>query len=97
VGKLNNLRLVAMKAKNLLAKNDDKVKQAIDKAAGVVDTKTKGKYSQKITGAAAKAKDAVDKIPDEPGARPRPPTQQPPPAEQPPSAQPPSTDPPSRS
>jgi MT0933-like antitoxin protein len=41
------------KAKSLLSQNADKVEQAIDKAADIVDDKTSGKY-----------KDAVDKVQD---------------------------------
>jgi hypothetical protein len=66
VGKLNDMRRLAETARKLLAKNDVKVKQALEKAADVVDSKTKGKYSEKIEGAVAKAKEAVDKLPDRP-------------------------------
>jgi hypothetical protein len=68
VGKLNDMRRLAETAKKLVAKNDVKVKQALEKAADVVDSKTKGKYSEKIEGAVAKAKEAVDKLPDRPPA-----------------------------
>jgi hypothetical protein len=68
VGKINNMRRVAEMARKLVAKNDAKVKEALEKAAGVVDSKTKGKYSEKIEGAVTKAKDAVDKLPDRPPA-----------------------------
>ena len=64
VGRINDARRLAAKAKELLAKNDLKVKEALDKAAGVVDSRTKGKYSDKIEGAVSKAKQAVDKLPD---------------------------------
>ena len=68
MGKINNMRRVAEMAKKLVAKNDAKVKEALEKAADVVDSKTKGKYSEKIEGAVTKAKDAVDKLPDRPPA-----------------------------
>jgi hypothetical protein len=38
------------------------IDKGIDKAADVVDDKTKGKHSDKIEGAAKKAKDIVDKV-----------------------------------
>ncbi|HEY0397241.1 MAG TPA: antitoxin [Acidimicrobiia bacterium] len=68
MGKLNDMRRLAETAKKLVAKNDVKVKQALEKAADVVDSKTKGRYSEKIEGAVAKAKEAVDKLPDRPPA-----------------------------
>jgi hypothetical protein len=86
VGKLNDMRRLAEKAKELVAKNDVKVKQALEKAADVVDSKTKGKYSEKIEGAVTRAKEAVDKLPD------RPPAPDPPPA----PGQPPAPDQPDR-
>ena len=64
MGKIKDARWLAAQAKKLLAKNDAKVKEALDKAAGVVDSRTKGKYSDKIEGAVSKAKTAVDKLPD---------------------------------
>lgn len=70
------------KAKNLLAKNADKVDQAIDKAGDIVDKKTHGKYAStvdKVQDAAkqAAAKQAADGNPPPPQAPPAPP---PPPA-----------------
>jgi F0F1-type ATP synthase membrane subunit b/b' len=85
VGRLNDARRLAAKAKQLLAKNDVKVKEALDKAAGVVDSRTKGRYSDKIEGAVSKAKEAVDKLPDRASAAddpaPTPPPPPPPPPE----------------
>lgn len=49
------------KAKDLLAKNADKVETAIDKAADVVDNKTQGKYTDKVNKVQDAAKNAVDK------------------------------------
>ena len=72
MGMLDDVKRLGQKAKGLVAKNDDKVKQAIDKAAGIADDKTKGKYSEKLGGAATKAKEAVDKLPDQPPAPDRP-------------------------
>ena len=64
MGRLNDARRLVAKAKELLAKNDVKVKETLDKVAGVVDDKTKGKYTDKIEGAVAKTKEVVDKLPD---------------------------------
>ena len=51
------------KAKDLLAKNADKVDAAIDKAGDVIDEKTGGKYSGIVDKAQDAAKNAA---PDEP-------------------------------
>ncbi|MEU8715306.1 MULTISPECIES: antitoxin [unclassified Streptomyces] len=54
----------------------DKLQHGIDRAARVVDEKTKGKYSDKIQTGTGKAKDAMDRFvhPDatDPSAPPRP-------------------------
>jgi hypothetical protein len=52
----------AGKAKDLVRDNADKVDDAVDKVAGVVDEQTKRKHTAKITGGAAKAKDALAKF-----------------------------------
>jgi hypothetical protein len=78
---LDDLKRLGDKAKGLVVKNDDKVKKAIDKAAALADKQTKGKYSEKLGGVAAKAKGAVDKLPDQPPAAEKP--DQPPAAEKP--------------
>jgi hypothetical protein len=51
------------KVKSLLAKNDDKVDSAIDKAGDIVDQKTQGKYTQQVDKVQEAAKKAVDKTP----------------------------------
>lgn len=66
MGILDGVKRFGQKAKNLVAKNNTKMKQTIDKAAGAVDSRTKGKYTEKIDRAATKAKETVDKIPDQP-------------------------------
>jgi hypothetical protein len=48
------------KAKDLIHDNEEKVDDAIDKVAEVVDEKTGGKHGDKIEKAVAKAHDAVD-------------------------------------
>ena len=50
------------KAKDAVDQHGDKISSGIDKAAKVVDDKTKGKYSDKIGSGSAKAKDALDKL-----------------------------------
>jgi hypothetical protein len=52
------------KAKQLVGKHDDKVKQGIDKVADVADEKTGEKHTDQIEAAADKAKEAVDKLDD---------------------------------
>ncbi|GAA0209925.1 MULTISPECIES: antitoxin [unclassified Aeromicrobium] len=53
------------KAAELAKTQNDKIDQGIDKAAGLADKATKGKYTGKIDGAAGKAKDAADKLAEE--------------------------------
>lgn len=50
------------KIKGLVSGNKDTVKSGIDKAADLVDDKTKNQHSDKIDTAADKAKDVVDKL-----------------------------------
>ncbi len=50
------------KAKDAVDQHGDKIASGIDKAAKVVDDKTKGKYSDKIGSGTATAKDALDKL-----------------------------------
>ncbi len=49
------------KAKDLLAKNADKVDSAIDKAGDLVDEKTQGKYAETVDKVQDAAKKAVAK------------------------------------
>jgi hypothetical protein len=49
------------KVKSLLAKNADKVDNAIDKAGDIVDKKTQGKYTSTVDKVQDAAKNAVDK------------------------------------
>lgn len=53
------------KVKGLLGQHEDKVDDAIDKAADVADDKTGGEHTEKIDAAADKAKDVVDKLADD--------------------------------
>lgn len=52
------------RARHLVGKHDDKVKQGIEKTADVADDKTGGRYTEKIDTAADKTKDAIDKLSD---------------------------------
>ena len=48
------------KAKEAVDQHGDKIATGLDKAAKVVDDKTKGKYSDKIDTGVRKTKDALD-------------------------------------
>ena len=61
------------KAEEAVDQHGDKIATGIDKAAKVVDDKTKGKYTDKIGTGTTKAKEALEKldgknddIPDDP-------------------------------
>ena len=80
------------KAVDLAKQHDDKIDQGIDKASGLADKATKGKYTDKIDGAAQKAKDAYEKPQaqqDSPPPPPAPPADPPPPPQTPSAPQPP--------
>ncbi|MEU0116620.1 antitoxin [Streptomyces bobili] len=74
MGLLNNLKAKLSPAKDkvsgLAQQHGDKIQHGIDKAAHVVDERTKGKYSNKIESGTGKAKGAVDRLAhkDKPGA-----------------------------
>ncbi|MFD8015439.1 antitoxin [Streptomyces sp. NPDC058955] len=50
------------KVADLAQQHGDKIDHGLDKAAKMVDEKTKGKYSDKIQSGTGKAKDAIDRI-----------------------------------
>ncbi|MEU6815945.1 antitoxin [Streptomyces sp. NPDC046860] len=50
------------KVTDLARQHGDKVQGGIDKAAQVVDERTKGKYTDKIHAGTDKAKEAVDRL-----------------------------------
>jgi hypothetical protein len=52
------------KATDVVDKHGEQISAGLDKAAGAVDKKTKGKYSDKIRTGNQKAKDALDKLDD---------------------------------
>ena len=66
MGFLDNLKKRAPelkeKAADLAASKNSQIDQGIQKAAGMASKATKGKYDDKIDGAAGKAKDAADKL-----------------------------------
>ena len=53
------------KVKGLLGQHEEKVDDAIDKAADLADDKTDGKHTDKIDAAADKAKDVVEGLADD--------------------------------
>ena len=53
------------KVKGLLGQHEEKVDDAIDKAADIADDKTDGKHTDKIDAAADKAKDVVEGLADD--------------------------------
>ena len=59
MGFLDKLKKQATEA---VDKHGDQIAGGLDKAAGMVDKKTKGKYSDKIKTGHQKAKDALDKL-----------------------------------
>ncbi|WP_030709664.1 antitoxin [Streptomyces sp. NRRL F-2580] len=66
MGLLDNLKAKLGPAKDkvgdLAQKNEGKIAEGLDKVAKVVDSKTHGKYSDRITSGTGKAKDALGKI-----------------------------------
>ncbi|GAA2495018.1 antitoxin [Streptomyces longisporus] len=66
MGLLNNLKAKLNPAKDkvsgLAQQHGDKITHGLDKAAKVVDEKTKGKYSDKIHTGTGKAKGAMDRL-----------------------------------
>ncbi|MFF9196007.1 antitoxin [Streptomyces sp. SBR177] len=70
------------KVSDLAQQHGGKVEQGLEKAAKVVDEKTKGKYSGKIETGTGKAKEAIERLAhkDEGPTPPTPPTPPPPPA-----------------
>ncbi|MFF0161008.1 antitoxin [Streptomyces sp. NPDC005263] len=74
MGLLDNLKAKLSPAKDkvsgLAQQHGDKVERGLDKAAKVVDEKTKGKYSGKIHAGTGKAKGAMDRIAHKDGTDP---------------------------
>jgi hypothetical protein len=74
MGLMDNLKAKLAPAKDkvsgLAQQHGGKIENGLDKAAKVVDEKTKGKYSDKIQTGTGKAKDAMDRLAhrDDPGS-----------------------------
>ncbi|MEU7295685.1 antitoxin [Streptomyces exfoliatus] len=66
MGLLDSLKAKLSPAKDKVAdlaqQHGDKIDHGLDKAAKMVDEKTKGKYSGKIQSGTGKAKEALDRI-----------------------------------
>ncbi|MGI5378710.1 antitoxin [Streptomyces sp. CA-251387] len=66
MGLMDNLKAKLAPAKDKVSdfaqRHEDKVQHGIDRAARVVDEKTKGKYSNKIQSGTGKAKGAMDRL-----------------------------------
>jgi hypothetical protein len=56
------------KVKGMLGQHSEKVSKGIDKAAGMADSKTKGKYSEQIRSGTQKAKQQAEKYGREGGS-----------------------------
>ncbi len=64
MGLMDKLKGLTGSASKTVADNEEKIDDAIDKAADFADDKTGGKHTDKIDKAADAAKSAVDKIVD---------------------------------
>ncbi|MER6213793.1 MULTISPECIES: antitoxin [unclassified Streptomyces] len=66
MGLLDNLKAKLAPAKekvgDLAQKHEGRIGEGLDKVAKVVDSKTHGKYSDRITTGTVKAKDALGKV-----------------------------------
>lgn len=77
LGKITLLATAAEAARQWARNNPDKASGYIDKAGQTVNRKTGGKYTKQVTGATAKAKDAVAKGANQPRSGSTPPPPQP--------------------
>jgi hypothetical protein len=62
VGFFDKLKKMAGQAEDLVEEHDDQILDGIDKAADVVDDKTKHKYADKIDKGVDAAKEQVEKV-----------------------------------
>ncbi|MGW1074486.1 antitoxin [Streptomyces sp. NPDC002537] len=71
MGLLDDLKAKLAPAKDkigaLAQQHGDKIEQGLEKAAKVVDEKTKGKYSSQIETGTGKAKEAIDRLAEKDG------------------------------
>lgn len=74
MGLLDNVKRAATAAKEqageLAARHSDKIDQAIDKGGSMIDQRTHGKYTDKISKAQGAARNAADKVSGEQGPTP---------------------------
>jgi hypothetical protein len=63
---LDKAKEIGLKARDTVAKTSDKIDGAVERAADFVDTKTKGKYSDRIGKAKSAAHDALEKLDETP-------------------------------
>jgi hypothetical protein len=64
MGLLDKLKGVRSKGAKAVGEHEEKIDDAIDKAADFVDDKTANKHADKVDKAADAAKDAVEKLGD---------------------------------
>ncbi|PSJ29401.1 hypothetical protein B7P34_06875 [Streptosporangium nondiastaticum] len=73
MGLLDTLKAKLAPAKDkigdLAQQHGDKIEQGLEKAAKVVDEKTKGKYSSRIQTGTGKAKDAIERLAEKEGGK----------------------------
>ncbi|MEV5380659.1 MULTISPECIES: antitoxin [Streptomyces] len=73
MGLLDTLKAKLAPAKDkigdLAQQHGDKIEQGLEKAAKVVDEKTKGKYSSQIQTGTGKAKDAIERLAEKEGGK----------------------------
>ncbi|MEU5979051.1 antitoxin [Streptomyces sp. NPDC047315] len=74
------------KVSDLAQQHGDKIEHGLDKAAKAVDSRTKGKYSDKIDTGTGKAKEALGRIAHKGDGDNPPPSQSQPPSSPPPAA-----------
>ena len=65
MGLLDKLKGLTGKAADLAVEHQDKIDDAVDKAADIADDKTGGKHTDTIDSAADGVKGAVDKLKDQ--------------------------------
>ncbi|MFH8788765.1 antitoxin [Streptomyces roseoverticillatus] len=73
MGLLDTLKAKLAPAKDkigdLAQQHGDKIEQGLEKAAKVVDEKTKGKYHSQIRTGTGKAKDAIERLAEKEGGK----------------------------
>ena len=67
---MDKMKGLAGKAEDLAAEHKDEIKGALDKAEGLVDQKTRGKYHDQIQKASGKAEEFVGGLGERDGATP---------------------------